>query len=425
MTIKTTRREFMKVAGAAGAVTAFAVTGCASGPSGSGPRVVVVGGGFGGATAARYVKKFGPDFRVTMIEPKSSYVTCPFSNAYLGGIVDLATITHNYDGISAMGVDVVQDRVTGLDANAKTVTLSSGAVIEYDRLIVSPGIDFKWTIPGYDETSSELAPHAWQAGGQTVTLRKQLEEMDDGGTVIIAPPGNPFRCPPGPYERAAMIAHYLKTNKPKSKVLILDRKDKFSKQGAFMEGWKKHYANYIEWVPATEVGTITNIDVNTKTLATEMDTHKADVLNFIPNQKAGAIAHTMGLTDGDWCPVDLLTFESKVIPGVHVIGDAAVVTGMPKSGNAANSEAKICASAVVQLLSGATEVASAISSNTCYSLVTPDYGISVTAVWQGTAEKYAKTSGGVSPADQSDGFRANEAKYAHGWYANITADVFG
>lgn len=227
----TSRRDFLKIAGATGAVSALALSGCAMGPSGTGPRVVVVGGGFGGSTAARYVKKFGPDFRVTLIEPKTSYVTCPFSNPYLGGVVDLKTITHGYDGIRAAGVHVKHDMVTSLDAANATVTLASGDVLEYDRLIVSPGIDFKWTVPGYDEAASLIAPHAWQGGSQTVMLKKQLEEMDDGGTVIIAPPGNPFRCPPGPYERASMIAHYLKNNKPKSKVLILDRKDKFSKQG--------------------------------------------------------------------------------------------------------------------------------------------------------------------------------------------------
>ncbi|MCK4939695.1 MAG: FCSD flavin-binding domain-containing protein [Rhodospirillaceae bacterium] len=422
---KTSRRDFLKIAGATGAVSAFAISGCASmGPSGTGPRVVVVGGGFGGSTAARYVKKFGPDFRVTLIEPKTSYVTCPFSNPYLGGVVDLKTITHGYDGLKKAGVHVVHDMVTGMDAANGTVSLSSGGVVEYDRLVVSPGIDFKWGM-GYDEAASLISPHAWQGGSQTVMLKKQLEEMDDGGTVIICPPGNPFRCPPGPYERASMIAHYLNNNKPRSKVLILDRKDKFSKQGAFMEGWKKNYTN-IEWVKATDVGTITSVDASARTVHTEMDTHKAGVLNFIPNQKAGKIAHTMGLTGGgDWCPVDQITFESLVIPGVHVIGDAAVVKGLPKSGNAANSEAKVCAWAVVQLLSGASEVEPALTSNTCYSLVTPDYGISVTAVWKGTTEKYAKTGGGVSPADQSADFRSREAEYAHGWYANITHDIWG
>lgn len=421
----TSRRDFLKIAGATGAVSAFAVSGCAMGPSGTGPRVVVVGGGFGGSTAARYIKKFGPDFRVTLIEPGRNYVTCPFSNAYLGGIVDLNTITHGYGGLAKAGVHVVHDLVTGLDGANKTITLSSGKTVEYDRLIVSPGIDFKWDL-GYDEAASLLAPHAYKAGSQTVLLKKQLEAMDDGGTVIIAPPGNPFRCPPGPYERASMIAYYLKHHKPRSKVLILDRKDKFSKQGAFMEGWKRRYGSLIEWVPAKDVGNITSVDAGARTISTEMDTHKAGVLNFIPNQKAGKVAHVMGLTNGgDWCPVDQITFESSVVPGVHVIGDAAVVKGMPKSGNAANSQAKVCAWAVVQLLSGASEVEPAVTSNTCYSLVSDDYGIHVSVIWKGTPEGYEKTSGGVAPANQSDDFRKQEAKYAHGWYANITHDIWG
>lgn len=422
---KTSRRDFLKIAGATGAVSALALSGCAMGPSGSGPRVVVVGGGFGGATAARYVKKFGPDFQVTLIEPKSSFVTCPFSNVYLGGIVDLATITHGYDGLRKAGVYVVQDMVTGLNAESNSITLSSGATVEYDRLIVSPGIDYKWTTPGYDEAASHLVPHAYDGGDQTVMLKKQLEAMDDGGTVIIAPPGNPFRCPPGPYERASMIAFYLKNNKPKSKVLILDRKDKFSKQGAFTEGWKRRYGNMIEWVPSKQVGTITSVDAASRTVNTEMDSHKGAVLNFIPNQKAGKIAHAMGLSDGDWCPVDQITFESKVVSGVHVIGDAAVVKGMPKSGNAANSEAKVCAWAVVQLLSGATEVEPAVTSNTCYSLVSDDYGIHVSVIWNGTPEGYKKISGGVAPGGKDDAFRLKEAGYAHGWYANITQDIWG
>ncbi|MCK5166382.1 MAG: FAD-dependent oxidoreductase [Rhodospirillaceae bacterium] len=423
----TSRRDFLKIAGATGAAaSAFAIGGCAMGPSGTGPRVVVVGGGFGGATAARYVKKFGPDFRVTLIEPQTSYVTCPFSNAYLGGIVDLNTITHGYSGLSKIGVHVVHDMVTGLDGAAGTVTLSSGKVVEYDRLIVSPGIDFKWNMDGYDEAASMLVPHAYKAGSQTVLLKKQLEAMDDGGTVIIAPPGNPFRCPPGPYERASMIAFYLKNHKPRSKVLILDRKDKFSKQGAFTEGWKRRYGNMIEWVPAKDVGIISSVDAGARSISTEMDTHKADVLNFIPNQKAGKVAHAMGLTGGgDWCPVDQITFESSVVPGVHVIGDAAVVKGMPKSGNAANSQAKVCAWAVVQLLSGVTEVEPAVTSNTCYSLVSDDYGIHVSVIWKGTPEGYKKTSGGVAPANMDDNFRKAEAGYAHGWYANITNDIWG
>lgn len=413
------RRDFLLSAGAVTALSALPLIGC--GPQ---ARVVVIGGGFGGATVARYVKAFDPSLDVVLIEPNKSYTTCPFSNAYLGGIVDLKSITHSYSGLAKAGVRVMHDVATGLDAQKKRVLTQNNGMLSYDRLIVSPGIDFIWG-KGYDEAASATIPHAWKAGAQTVMLKKQLEAMDDGGVVVLCPPPNPFRCPPGPYERASMIAWYLKNNKPKSKVLILDAKSKFSKQGAFMEGWGHHYKDLIEWIPNDKGGAVKRVDVKTRTLTTDFGTHKADVLNFIPAQKAGAIAQKMGLTDAKgWCPIDLFTFESKVIKGVHVIGDAATVSGMPKSGNAANSEAKACAAAVVSLLQGAKPT-TPTTSNTCYSLITPDYGISVTAVWEATAEKYAKKSGGVSPAGRDSEFRRLEAKYARGWYQNITRDIWG
>lgn len=421
MTMKTTRRQFLKATAATGAAAgAFSIVGCVAGPN-----VVVIGGGFGGATAARYVKKFAPNAQVTLIEPKTSYTTCPFSNPYLGGLVDFQYITHTYDGLTAEGIQMVHDTVTGVDANTKSVTTAGGTVVNYDRLIVSPGIDFKWDVSGYTEATSAKIPHAWKAGDQTKLLKAQLEAMDDGGVVAICPPGNPFRCPPGPYERASMIAHYLKTHKPKSKVLILDRKDKFSKQGAFQEGWKKVYGDMIEWVPAATGGTVEGIDAANMIVKTEFDTHKAGVINFIPNQTAGKLAHAIGVTDDSgWCPVDQITFESAKIPGIHVIGDAAIVKGMPKSGNAANSEAKACAWAVTQLLSGAESVEAPITSNTCWSLVSPDYGIHVSAVWEGSANGYRSISGGVSAANLSAAVRKAEANYAPGWYENIVKDTW-
>ena len=421
MTMKTTRRQFLKATAATGAAaSAFSIVGCATGPS-----VVVIGGGFGGAAAARYVKKFSPNAQVTLIEPKTSYTTCPFSNPYLGGLVDFQYITHGYEGLTAEGIQMVHDTVTGVDANTKSVMTQGGTTINYDRLIVSPGIDFKWDVSGYTEATSAKIPHAWKAGDQTKLLKAQLESMDDGGVVAICPPGNPFRCPPGPYERASMIAHYLKTHKPKSKVLILDRKDKFSKQGAFQEGWKRVYGDLIEWVPASQGGKVEGIDAANMVVKTEFDNHKAGVINFIPNQTAGKLAHAIGLTDDSgWCPVDQITFESAKMPGVHVIGDAAIVKGMPKSGNAANSEAKACAWAVTQMLSGAESIEPPLTSNTCWSLVSPDYGIHVSVVWQGSAEGFKSISGGVSAANLSDQVRKAEAHYAPGWYENIVKDTW-
>lgn len=413
------RRQFLITASALGAASAFPLIGC-----GKSAKVVVIGGGFGGTTAARYVKAFDPSLEVTLIEPSTTYTTCPFSNAYLGGMVDMKAITQTYGGVAKAGVRVMHDMATGVDPEKKTVSTKANGMVPYDRLIVSPGIDFKWGM-GYDAKAAETVPHAWKAGSQTVMLRKQLEAMKDGGVFILCPPPNPFRCPPGPYERASMVAWYLKNNKPKSKLLILDASDKFSKQPLFEEGWAQHYKGMIEWVSAGNGGKVIKVDAATRTVETDFGKHKADVLNFIPAQKAGAIAHTMGLADAKgWCPVDLFTFESKIHKGIHVIGDAATVTGMPKSGNAANSQAKACAAAVVSLLQGA-KPATPITSNTCYSLVTPTHGISVTAVWQASADKYVSKSGGVSPKGRDSEFRRLESKYAHGWYANITADVWG
>jgi len=421
MTIKNTRRQFLKATAATGAaISAFSIIGCAAGPN-----VVVIGGGFGGSTAARYVKKFGPNVNVTLIEPKTSYVTCPFSNAYLGGLVDFQYITHTYDGLVADGINVVHDTVSGIDANTKSVTLSGGTVLNYDRLIVSPGIDFKWDVPGYTEETSAKIPHAWKAGDQTKLLKAQLEAMDDGGVVIICPPKDPFRCPPGPYERASMIAHYLKTNKPKSKVLILDRKDKFSKQGLFVEGWGKVYGGMVEWVSSAQGGMVEGIDAANMAVKAEFDTHKGAVINFIPNQVAGMLAHSAGLTnDKGWCPVNISTFESTIIAGVHVVGDASIAPGMPKSGNAANSQAKACAWAVVQMLNGAASVDAPMTSNTCWSLISPDYGIHVTAVWQANEAEFVSVSGGVSGSNLPDATRKLEAGFAPGWYDNIVKDTW-
>lgn len=421
---KNSRREFLQLVGAAGVVSALTLTGRVS-LAGSSGRVVVVGGGFGGATAARYVKKFDPSIDVTLIEPNIKYVTCPFSNAVLGGIREIIAITHDYKGLSKAGVKVLHDSVSAVDSVKKTLVTKGGDSIAYDRLIMSPGIDFRFEdVPGYDEAATQMVPHAWKAGQQTVNLRRQLMAMDDGGLVIIASPGNPFRCPPGPYERASLIANYLKYNKPRSKLLLLDAKSKFSKMPLFLEGWAIHYKN-IEWIAGDKGGQVIEVDAKNRVAITDFDKHKAAVFNFIPPQKAGAIAHSAGLTNkSGWCPVDFSTFESTIHKGIHVIGDAAIVTGMPKSGNAANSQAKACAAAVAALLKG-DEPTTPMTSNTCYSLITPEHAISVTAVWTASPDGYKKNSGGVSPMGRDATFRRLEATYARGWYANISRDIWG
>ena len=425
-----TRRDFLKLAGATGTAAALGTFGLsARAAQGKGPRVVVIGGGFGGATCAKYLRGGDPGIAVTLVEPNLKFITCPFSNYVIGGFRTMQSITHGYDALRKKhGVNVVHDTVTAIDPAAKKVKLKSGKTLDYDRLVVSPGIDFKWdVIKGYDEKAAQVMPHAWKAGPQTVLLRKKLEAMKNGGTFILVAPPNPFRCPPGPYERASMVAHYLKQHKPKSKVLILDAKDSFSKQGLFMEGWKKLYGDMIEWVPGAKGGIVKAVNTKTMTVEGELDKYKGDVVNVIPPQSAGQIALKAGLADDKgWCPVDPKTFESKMHPGIHVIGDSSIAGTLPKSGFAANSEAKIAAAAIVAMLKGET-VADASYVNTCYSLIAPNYGISVAGVYRITEKGIADVpgAGGVSPKEASEGFREDEAKYAVGWYASITADVWG
>lgn len=424
---KLTRREFLKYTGAGAlALSAGGLARAQLGPAG--PHVVVVGGGFGGATVARYLRLDHPDIRVTLIEPARQFVTCPFSNLVLGGLRTMESITHGYDGLRKMGVSVVHDTVTHIDPAGKRVTLKSGKHFGFDKLVVSPGISFKWeSIKGYNEKAAEKMPHAWKAGPQTVLLKKQLEAMRDGGLVIIAAPPNPFRCPPGPYERASMIAHYLKQHKPRSKILILDAKDKFSKEGLFKDAWAQLYGGMIEWVPGAKGGKVVEVDARKQLVITELDKHKADVVNIIPAQSAGEITLATGLAnDTGFCPVDPKSFESTIHKDVHVIGDASIAGALPKSGFAANSEAKLCAAAIAASLKG-RPLPDATFVNTCYSLVAPEYGISVAAVYRITEKGITAVAGagGVSPKDASAGFRADEAKYALGWYASITKDIWG
>ncbi|MDH5659985.1 MAG: NAD(P)/FAD-dependent oxidoreductase [Gammaproteobacteria bacterium] len=422
------RRDFLHVAGYGGfALATFNPFTAISKTSG---HVIIVGGGFGGATCAKYLNRFDPNLVITLIEAGEKYTTCPFSNAVLGGMRDLKSITHGYAAQMKRGIHVVHARVTQVDATAKKVMLDNGKQLNYDRLVMSPGIDFKWDkVEGMNAKDAEIIPHAWHGGNQTTLLRNQIKAMNDGDVFIIAPPGNPFRCPPGPYERVSLIAHYLKQHKPKSKILILDAKDKFSKQPLFMQGWQKLYPGMIEWVSSSKGGRIDFIDVKNRTIHTEVgDKHKGTVINLIPPQKAGAIVHTSGLTNNDgWCPVNQRTFESLVHSGIHVIGDASVAGKMPKSGFAANSQGKVCAAAIVSALH---DVAMPEPSyvNTCYSLVSPDYGISVAAVYRYSKEEgiyKVKESGGVSPKEANAEFRKKEARYAVGWYDSITSDAFG
>jgi sulfide dehydrogenase [flavocytochrome c] flavoprotein subunit len=421
-----TRRNFIKLMGSAAAVSAVGFPAIAA--AGGKKQVVIVGGGTAGATAAKYIRRADTSVEVTLIEPNTHYYTCYMSNEVIGGNRSIDSLKFGYDGLRGHGVKVVHDTVTGIDAKARKVSTQGGQSFSYDRCIVAPGISFRDNIKGYDMAAAEKMPHAWKAGSQTALLRKQLEAMPDGGMVLIAPPPNPFRCPPGPYERACQIAHYLKNHKPKSKILILDKKDKFSKQGLFTQAWERHYKGIIEWVKASDTnGGVTKVDARAGTVSTEFDTHKPAVANIIPAQTAGEIAITAGLTnDTGWCPIDGKTFESTIHKGIHVVGDAAIQAPLPKSGYAANSEAKVVAAAVVDLVNG-REAGTPSWVNTCYSVVAPDDGISVAMVYNLVDGKVAKVegSGGLTPADSSPADRKREVEYAYSWFNNITHDIFG
>ena len=423
---KLNRRDFIKAAGTTVAVSSLGfphIVGAAS------KKVVIVGGGTGGATCAKYIRMADDSIEVTLIEPNKHYYTCYLSNEVLGGARDINSIKFGYDGLKKHGVKVVHDTVTGIDAAGRKVSTKGGQSFSYDRCVVAPGISFRDNIAGYDAAAQEKMPHAWKAGDQTMILRKQLEAMDDGGTVLLAPPPNPFRCPPGPYERACQIANYLKTKKPKSKVLIVDAKDKFSKMKLFKQAFERHYPNHIEWVAAKDTGGgVKSVDVKGASVQTgDGKTHKAAVYNIVPAQKAGAIAETAGLTnDSGWCPVDHKTFESTIHKGIHVIGDAAIQKPLPKSGYAANSEAKVTAAAIVDLVNG-REPGDPSWVNTCYSIVAPEDGISVAMVYNLVDGKVAKVkgSGGLTSLDSPPGDRAREVEYAYSWFHNITHDAFG
>lgn len=429
------RRNFLKMGAG---LSTLGLMGLPSLSFGAAAKVVVIGGGSGGATAARYIKRYDPSVEVTLIERNETYYTCYMSNEVLAGERTMEQISFGYDGLRKAGVNVVIDEVTKVDPAAKKVTTSKGE-FAYDRLVVSPGTDLKWdAIEGYTEEASKEIPHAWKAGEQTKILRTQLEAMNDGGVVVITAPANPFRCPPGPYERASLIAQYLKEKKPKSKIIILDAKPNFAKQDLFMQGWEKLYGyktdnSLISWKGLEDQANATKIDVATRTVTTEFgDTVKADVLNVIPAQKAGKLAFDIGLTsDAGWCPVDFKTFESTIHKDVYVIGDACIAGAMPKSGYSANSQGKTAAAAVVASLRS-IELPETSHINTCYSLVGKSYGISVAGVYQVGKTEEGKTSiisvkdsGGVSAKDGDEGVRAAEAAYAQGWYKNITTEMFG
>jgi len=424
---QSSRRAVLGGIAAGGALAAFGIP-AARAATKAAPRVVIIGGGFGGASCARSIKSEDRGIAVTLIEANSTYIACPFSNVVIAGLRQLEQQKFGYDGVRAAGIDVVHRKVTAIDTKQRIVRLEDGKQLGYDRLVVAPGVELRFdAIPGYDETAAEVLPHAWKAGEQTLLLRRQIEAMKDGGVVVMSAPANPFRCPPGPYERASLIAHYLKTHKPRSKLILLDAKDAFSKQKLFEEAWQELYPGMIEWVGLSSGGNVTRVEPDTRTFVTEFGSHRCDVGNVIPPQRAAAVAAIAGVADQTgWCPVDPVTFESKLQSGVHVIGDAIIAGGMPKSAFSANSQARVCATAVIDMLRERTPATPKLI-NTCYSLVAPDYGISIAGVYRPANGLLTDVpgAGGVSPLKAPRSVRAQESNYAEAWFKTITHDAFG
>jgi sulfide dehydrogenase [flavocytochrome c] flavoprotein subunit len=390
-------------------------------------RVVVIGGGIGGATVAKYLASSTAMLDVTLVEPKQRYTTCFFSSLYLAGLRSLESLTHGYEALAGhYGIKVLHDTAAAIDPMAKTVTLAGGAKLGYDRAVVAPGIAFKYgAIEGYDQAATQVIPHAWYGGPQTELLRRQLESMEDGGVFVIVAPPDPFRCPPGPYERACLVAYYFKQFKPRAKILILDAKDTFFEQDLFEDGWNRHYPGMIEWLPGQFTGGVKSVDVKTRTIRTAGDTFKANVANIIPAQVAGQLAQQAGLADqSGWCPIDPMTFESKLQPGIHVVGDATHAGDMPKSAFVANSQAKACAFAIAAALTGSEQFAPHLY-NTCFTLLAPNDAVIDAINLKPEAGSIKIADIFFSQVGESDEMRRQTAREADGWYAAFTHDVFG
>jgi NADPH-dependent 2,4-dienoyl-CoA reductase/sulfur reductase-like enzyme len=394
----------------------------------SNSRLVVVGGGFAGATLARSVKRLSPEITVVLIEARERYVSCPMSNLVIAGRRSLAAQTFDYRGLEAAGVEVVRGMAVDVDATKQCVRLQGGVTIDYDRLVLAPGVMLNFDqLSGMSEQGAEKMPHAWQAGAQTTLLRRQIEAMPDDGLVVISVPAAPYRCPPGPYERASLITSYLKQNKPKAQILILDSNERFSKQALFQQGWKHLYGDRIRWQSASNDGRVIRVEPDAMRLHTDFATHTPDVANIIPPQQAGLIAHRAGVADASgWCPVNSLSFESRLQPNIHVIGDAAIAAPMPKSAFAANAQAKVCAIALVRLFRG-MQPQSTVLANTCYSYLEPNSAISISGAYRTQDGQFASiaAAAGASPLIPPEGLQAQEALHAADWFRAITQETFG
>jgi sulfide dehydrogenase [flavocytochrome c] flavoprotein chain len=415
------RRNFLALAAAAGAAASWD---CAAGTRrGPKARVLIVGGGFAGASCALYLRNADPALEVTLVAPDDRYVTCPMSNLVLVGLRDLASITVSRNALERRGVTLVRDRAQAIDAERRRVRLGGGALLAYDRLVMAPGIRFLWGQPqGYDEAAALVMPHAWQAGAQTEILAAQLRAMRAGGVVAISVPAGPMRCPPGPFERASLIANFLMKHNPRAKVLIFDANNHFPKQEVFTDAWQGLYPGMIEWIPVIQNGAVTRVAPAEMTIYTAQDAHPADVINIIPPQAPALLAAESGLASGHgWCPVDPQTFESTLIPHVHVIGDACIADPMPKAASSANAQAKQCAGAIIAALDGRPSSAPLLES-VCYSLLAPDRALSIHGRFQASDGRMLQLPAGeeLGPAAGEE-----EVRNAEGWYRRIVADSFG
>ncbi len=417
------RRLFLTTA-AAGTATLAAPALLAQGAGK--PRVIVIGGGAGGATAARYIAKDSEGaVDVTLIEPSRTYYTCFFSNLYIGGFKQMDDLGHTYGTLAAKyGINVVHDWAVDVDRDARTVSLASGASLPYDKLILSPGIDFvEGAVEGWSLASQSVMPHAYKGGTQAELLKAQVAAMPEGGTFAMVAPPNPFRCPPGPYERISMVAHMLKQSNPTAKIIIADPKPNFSKMTLFQEGWLTHYPGMIDWIGEDFGGGNVSVDPGAMTITIDGETTDVDACNVIPAMKAGRIAEMAAVTDGNWAPINPADMSSKADPDIHVLGDAANQGDMPKSAFAANSQAKVCANAVRGALTG-SRVFPAKFTNTCWSLIDTNDGVKVGATYEATDEKIAKVDGFISAPGESADLRKATYEESEGWYAGIVADMF-
>ncbi len=424
MTIRVDRRGLLKAAAASAAAAAFPTPAIAQ----NAPRVVIVGGGFGGTNCARTLRKVDPNVVITLVEANPIYMAPPHSNAVLGGLAGIKAQQFGYDSVKALGIEVVFSSLTGVDHARRFVTLGDGQRLLFDRLVVSPGISFQRdALEGYDKAAMVTMPPAFTSNSEEIEiLRRQLVAMNDGEAVIITVPVNPARCPPAPYERASLIAHYLKTIKPRSKVIVLDAKESFTMQKLFQAAWQELYPGLIEWVGLSDGGAPKSVDAATKTVTTDFDKYTGGVVNIIPPQKAGQAAEIARVADRTgWCPVDPLTFESKLQKGIHVIGDAAIAGAMPRSASAAQSQGAICAAAIAVSLAGRQPATPTLKSS-CFSLIAPDYAISQRGTYRPADGQYVETEPAVvSAAGALRTARAEEAKEAEDWFRHITSETFG